>query len=142
MLIPPANNTITATNPKLPIKIESRNKISQTPVQQHQNQSNADGDKNCPICKNAEEDWDGEHQKQLQQTNTNTQTQNTQQKNSFQTQNMRQIQAQDPQHSQDYQVPQKPQCTQTQSFDVPDSYAEQICLRRVWVEKKEELNKK
>ena len=55
---------------------------------------------------------------------------------------MRQIQAQDPQHTQDYQVPQNPQHTKTQSFNVPDRYAEQIHLRREWEEKIEKLNKK
>ena len=27
---------------------------------------------NCPICKNIEEDWDGDHQKQIQQNTPNT----------------------------------------------------------------------
>ena len=141
--IPPTNNTSTATNPKLPIKIE--------PQEQNQPTLNATAQPkleqcgwglNCPICKNAEEDWNGEHQKQLQQTNTSTQTQDTQQKKSFQIQNMRQIQVQDPQHTRDYQVPQNPQCTQTQSFDVPERYAEQLHLRREWEEKMERLNEK
>ena len=55
---------------------------------------------------------------------------------------MRQVQAQNPQHTQDYQVPQNPQPTQTQSFDVPDRYTEQICLRREWEEKMERLIEK
>ena len=44
--------------------------------------------------------------------------------------------------TQDYQVPQNSQCTQTQSFDVPDRYADQIHLRREWEEKMEKLNEK
>ena len=28
---------------------------------------------NCPICKNIEEDWDGDHQKQIQQNIPNAQ---------------------------------------------------------------------
>ena len=55
---------------------------------------------------------------------------------------MRQIQVQNPQCTQDYQVPQTPQPTQTQSFDVPDRYTEQIHLRREWEEKMERLNEK
>ena len=64
---PPTNNIITATNPKLSIKIE--------PQEQDQPIPNATAPlkpeqcrwgPNCPICKNAEEDWDGKHQKQLQ----------------------------------------------------------------------------
>ena len=45
---------------------------------------------NCPICKNAEEDWDREHQKQLQQPDA-------QQK--YPTQGPDIKQAQDPQHN-------------------------------------------
>ena len=55
---------------------------------------------------------------------------------------MRKIQAQDPQCTQDCQVSQNPQHTQTQSFDVPDRYAEQIHLRREWEEKMEKFNEK
>ena len=57
-------------------------------------------------------------------------------------QNTRQIQAQNPQHAQDYQIPQNPQLTQTQSFNVPDRYEEQIHLRRESEEKMEKLNEK
>ena len=75
--IPPTNNTITAMNPKLPVKIK--------PQEPDQPKPNAPTPKselyawgsNCPICKNAEEDLDGKHQKQLQQTDKNTQTQET-----------------------------------------------------------------
>ena len=84
--IPPTNNTITATNPKLSIKIEPQEQDQPTPNATAPPKPEQCGwGPNCPICKNAEEDWDGEHQKQLQQTNTKTQAQDTQQKNSFQT---------------------------------------------------------
>ena len=129
--IPPTNNTVTATNSKLPIKIE--------PQEQDLPASSTTAPKpewcrwgpNCPICKNAEEDWDGKHQKQFQQTNKNIQTQDTQQKNT-----------QNPQCTQDYQKSQNPQPIQTQSFDVLDRYTEQIHLRREWEEKMERLNEK
>ena len=78
-----------------------------------------------------EEDFDGKHQKQFQQTNKNIKTLDTQQKN-----------IQNPQCTQDYQIPQNPQPTWMQSFDVPDRYVEQIYLRREWEEKMERLNKK
>ena len=68
------------------------------------------------------------------------QTQDTQQKNTFQTQNMRQIQPQNPQHTQDYQTPQNPQPTWMQSFNVLDRYAEKIHIRREWEEKMERLD--
>ena len=55
---------------------------------------------------------------------------------------MRQAQVQNSQHTQDYKVPRNPQPTQTQSFDVPDHYAEQIQLRREWEKKMEWLNEK
>ena len=141
LCVSPTNNAITAMNPKLPVKIKSQ--------EADQPNHNAPIPKpewcrwgpNCPICKTAGEDWDGDHQKQLQQTNKNTQTQDTQQKYSSQTQNLRETQAQNPQFTQDSWVPQN-QSTQTPSFDVPDQYAEQIHLRREWEEKMEWLNKK
>ena len=140
--IPPTSNTMTATNPKLPIKIEPQEPDQPTPSTIVPKPEQCRWGPNCPICKNAQEDWNGEHQSQFQQTNKNTQTQDTQQKNSFQTQNMRLIQAQNPQCTQDYQIPQNPQPTQTQSFNVPDRYVEQICLRKELEEKMERLNEK
>ena len=64
--VPPATNTTTATptNPKLPaIKAEP-----QDPCQSNLNSIVPKPEwcgwgPNCPICKNAEEDWDEEHQK-------------------------------------------------------------------------------
>ena len=121
--IPSANNTM--TNPKLPVKIEPQDPDQQNPSATAPKTEQCGWGPNCPICKNAKEDWDSKHQKQFQQTDKNTQT-NTQQIYSFQTQDMRQAQAQNPQCIQHYQVPQNPQPTQTQCFDVPDCYAEQI----------------
>ena len=55
---------------------------------------------------------------------------------------MQQLQAQDPWCTEDFQVSQNFQCTKTQSFNVPDRYAEQIHLRREWEDKMERLNEK
>ena len=59
-----------------------KHKNNQSPVQQHhQEQNNVDGDQ-------IEEDWDGKHQKQLQQNTKSIQAQDAQQqKNSLQIQN-------------------------------------------------------
>ena len=98
--IPPTNNTVTATNPKPPIKIESQEQDQPATTTTAPKPEQCRWGPNCPICKNAEEDWVGKHQKQFQQTNKNIQTQDTQQKNTFQTQTMRQIQTQNPQCTQ------------------------------------------
>ena len=77
-------------------------------------------------------------------TPKNTQTQDAQQqKNSLQIQCMTTSGAGPhcPQ-TQDYQVPQNFQCTQTQPFDIPHRYVEQICLRREWEKMMEKLNEK
>ena len=84
--IHPANNTATATtmNPKLPV-------VKVKPQDPEQSNSSSTVPKpeqcgwgtNCPICKNAEEDWNGKHQRQFQQTDKNMQT-STQQKYSSQ----------------------------------------------------------
>ena len=111
--IPPTSNMVNATNSKPPLKIEPQESDQSSPSATAPKPEQCGWGPNCPICKNAEDHWDGKHQKQSQQTNKNIQTQDTQQKNSFQTQNMRQIQAQNLWHSQDYQVPQNPQPTQT-----------------------------
>ena len=111
-------------------------------MQQHLNQSNADEDQIVLFARMQKKIGMANTKSSSSKPNTDTQTQDAQQKDSFQTQKMRQIQAQNPEHTQDYQVPENPQLTQTQSFDVPDRYAEQIHLRREWVEKKERLNEK
>ena len=106
--IPPANNTATTTaiNPKLPVvKVEPQDPDQSNPSSTVPKQEQCRWGPNCPICKNAEEDWDGEHQKQFQQTDKNTQTK-TQQKYSSQTQDIKQAQAQSLQCTKDNQVPQ------------------------------------
>ena len=84
--IPPTNNTVTATSSKPPIKIELQAQKQPTPSAAAPLKAEQCGWRlNCPICKNIEEDWDGEHQKQIQQNSKNTQTQDAQQqKNSLQ----------------------------------------------------------
>ena len=81
--IPPTNNTMTATNPKLPIKVEPQEPGQPTPSTTAPKPEQCRWGPNYLICKNAEEDWDGKHQQQFQKTNKDTQTQDTQQKNSF-----------------------------------------------------------
>ena len=71
--IPPTTNTatITATNPKPPaIKVEPQDLGQLNPNSAVTKPERCRWGTNCPICKNAEEDWDGEHQKQLQQSDT------------------------------------------------------------------------
>ena len=128
--IPPTNNTVTDTNPKLPIKIEPQEPNQQTSSTTAPRPEQCGWGPNCPIYKNVEEDWDGKHQKQFQQANKNIKTLDTQQN------------THNPQCTQDYQIPQNPQPTWMQSFDVPDRYMEQIHLRREWEEKMERLNEK
>ena len=85
---PPTNNTVTATNSKPPIKIEPQEPDQPPPSATAPKAEQCRWGPNCPICKNAEEDWDGEHQKQSQQTpktKKDIQAQDTQQKNSVQT---------------------------------------------------------
>ena len=118
--IPSSNNTATAKNPKPPIMIKPQEQDQLTP---HCNSTKPRaiwmGTKLSHLqeCRRR---LGGDNQKQFQQTNTNTQTQDTQQKNSLQAQNMRQIQAHDPQHTLDCQVQQNPKHTWTQFFNVPD----------------------
>ena len=61
--IPPTNNTMTATNPKLPIKIEPKEQHQPTPSTTAPKPEQYGWGPKCPICKNVEGDWDGEHQK-------------------------------------------------------------------------------
>ena len=81
--IPPTNNTMTAMNPKLPIEIKPQEPDQPTPNATAPKPEQCRWGPNCPICKKAEEDWDGEHQKQFQQTNK-TLKHDIQQKNSVQ----------------------------------------------------------
>ena len=116
-----------------------KTQTSQTPIQIPKPEQCGWGP-NCPIYKSAEEDWDREHQKQLQQADKNTQT-NAQPKYPSQNQDVKSAQIQNLQHTKNYQTPQN-QPTQKQSFNVPDHYTEQIHLRREWEEKMEQLNEK
>ena len=75
--IPPVTNTatITTTNPKPPIiKVEPPDPGQSNPNSTVPKPEQCRWAPTSPICKNAEEDWDGKHQKQLQQTDKNTQT--------------------------------------------------------------------
>ena len=71
--IPPATNTANAINSNPPvIKVEP-----QGPKQSNLNSivpkpEQCGWGPNCPICKNAEEVWDGEHQRQFPQTDKDT----------------------------------------------------------------------
>ena len=84
-----------------------------------------------PHLQNAEEDWDGEHQKQLQQSDV-------QQKWPPQVWDTKQVQ--DPQCNMNYQIPQS-QHSQI-SLNVPDWHAEQIHLRKECEKRMEQLNDK
>ena len=111
--IPPATNTATAANPKPPvIKVEPQDPDQLNPNSTILKLEQCRWGPNCPICKNAEEDWDGEHQKQLQQADKNTQT-NVQHKCPSQNQDARPAQVQNSQCTEDYKVPHNPQPTQT-----------------------------
>ena len=63
--IPPANDTVTATTPKALIKIEPR-----VPSATVSRLEQCGWGQNCPICKNVDENWDGDDnlQDQSQQT--------------------------------------------------------------------------
>ena len=63
--LPPANNTMTATDPKLPVKIEPQYPDQQNPSATTPKPEQCRWGPNCPICKNVDEDWDSEHQKQF-----------------------------------------------------------------------------
>ena len=88
---------MTATYPVLTMKTEPQEPDQPTPSTIAPKPEQCRRGPNFCICKSAEEDRDGKHQKQFQQTNKNTQMHDTQQKNSFQTQSTRQFQAQNPQ---------------------------------------------
>ena len=135
-LIPPSTNTTTniTKNPKPPtIKVEPQDSNQSNPNSTVTKPERCGWRPNCPICKYVEEDWDEEHQKQLQQSDA-------QQKYPSQGWNTRQAQVQNPQHTKNYQEPQS-QYTQT-SFDVSNWYTEQICLKKEGEKKMEQLNER
>ena len=134
--IPPTtkNATITTTNPKQPaINVEPQDPDQSNPNSTITKPERCRLGPNWVISKNAEQNWDGEHQKQLQQSNV-------QQKYPSQGWDTRQAPVHNCQHPKNYQVPQSKHSQA--SFNVPDQYAEQICLRKEWEKKMEQLNKK
>ena len=117
-LIPPNynndnnTNTAIATSSKSPIKIEPKPKEEPTTSLIARK---CGWGPNCPICKNIEEDWDGDHQKQLQQKP------------------QPQVQIPQMQHPQalNYQKPQKPN---SKTVDVSNWYPSQLKLHKQWEE--------
>ena len=115
-LIPPTNNTATATISKPPTKIEAQAQEQPTPNTTAPPKAEQYGwGLNCPICKNIE-DWDGDHQKQFQQSSPQSQ--------------QPQIQGLQYPETQNYQKPQSFQHSQSQTFDVSDRYSNQLKLHR------------
>ena len=122
--VPPANNTVTATDHKLQVKIESQDPDQQNPSETTPKPEQCKWEQNCPICKNAEEDWDGEHQNNFSNL----------------TKMLKQIQSRNfpsrpkiqdkPRHktisAPKITNPQNSQPSQTHSFDVSDHCVEQI----------------
>ena len=92
---------------------------------------------NCPICKKYRKGlgWSFTRSKCSvpQQNILYTQTQGTQQPS------QKKFQCPQPQN---LQQPQNFQCSQSQSFDIPNLYTEQICQRKEWEEKMERLHDK
>ena len=117
--VPPSNNAptniITKSNPPT-IKTEPQglNQLRPSPTATKQDPTATKQERcrwglNCPICKNVEEDWDGEHQRQLQQPDA---------KQKYPPQGQDTKQTQDPQHNKNYKLPHG-QHFQI-PFDVPD----------------------
>ena len=120
-LICPSNNTATVTIPKPPINIEPQALEQPTTSSMVAPKAEKCGwEPNCPICKNLEEDWDGDHQKQFQ---------------------LQQPQMQCP-HTQNYKKCQNFQRSRSQTFDVPDRHSSQLKLCSEWEEEMERLNNK
>ena len=122
-LIPPNNNandknsdTAAATNPKPPLKLEPQNQ--ETPKVEK-----CGWGQNCPICKMEEEDWNSDHQRQLQQ--------------------QPQVQMTQMQHPQalNYQNLQSFQRSNSKTFGVSDQYPSQSKLLKQWEEEMERLNR-
>ena len=95
--IPPA----ITSNP--PIKIEPQPQELATPSATTAPKAEKCGlGPNCPICKNIEEDWDGDYQKQIQQNTPNTQVQDAHQPHQG---NLQQAQDAQQPHVQGFQHP-------------------------------------
>ena len=110
-------NTVIATSSKSPIKIESKPK--EQPTNSPMVEKCGWGP-NCPFCKNIEEDWDGDHQKQVQQ------------------QSQPQVKMPQMQHPQalNYQKPQRPY---PKRDDAPNQYPSQSKFHKQWEEGMERL---
>ena len=123
--IPSNNNNNTAANAttqKFPIKIESQAQEQPNPSSMVPLKSEKCGwGLNCPICRNLEEDWDSDHQKQFQQP--------------------QQPQTECPK-TQNYQKPQNIQRSNSQTFDVPDTYSSHLKSHIQWEEEIERLYNK
>ena len=102
--IPSTSDTVNATIPKHLIKIEP-----QVPSATVSRPELCGWGQNCPICKNVDENWNGDDnlQDQSQQANKNTQMKDTPQM--YLVQNEKQTLVQNVQHPQNYQVTQNPQ---------------------------------
>ena len=128
-LIPPTKNTTTATTSKPAIKIKPWAQEQPIPIATALQKVEQCGWRpNCPICKNTEKDWDGDHQIQFHQSNPQPLQAQTQDLQCPQTLSYKQ--AQNFQHS------------QSQTSDVPDRYSNQLKLYREWEEKVGRLNDK
>ena len=125
-LIPP---TITTSKPPLKIDLQTQEQASPSATAEPKAEKCGWGP-NCPICKNMEEDWDGEHQKQLQQNVSSTQPQQPL------------IEGLQCPQTQNYWKPQNFQHFQSQTFDVPDRYSTQLKLHKECKEKMDRLNDK
>ena len=113
-------NTAIATSSKFPIKIEPK------PEEQPTNSPIVEKfgwGPNCPFCKNIEEDWDSDHQKQLQQWP------------------QPQVQMPQVQHPQALNY-QKPQKSNPKTVDISNWYPSQFKLCKQWEEEMGRLNTK
>ena len=130
-LLPPnyiddnTKNTANTTSPKPPIKVES--KPEGQPATSPKVEKFGWGP-NCPFCRNQEENWNGDHQKQLQQQ---PQPQ----------QKIQMTQEQCPQ-TLNYQKPQSFQKFNQKTPDVERWYPSQSKLHKQWEEEMERLNAK
>ena len=92
-LIPSTNNTTTTTTSKKTIKIEPQAQEQCPPsAAAPQKEEQCGWGLNCPIYKNTEEDWDGNHQRHFQQSSLQPQQPQTQDLQCPQTLNYKQHQ--------------------------------------------------
>ena len=110
-------STDNTTGLKPPIKVEPKPEIQPTTSPKAEKFG---WGPNCPFCKNLEEDWNGDHQSQLQQ------------------QPQPQVQMITMQHPQtlNYQKPKSFQRSNSKTFDVSDWYPSQSKLSKQWGKEK------